>query len=335
MTFVSDILHVKEATLGVHFYSEHEILHKRDVVAATEQWYHDVVQSPHAHEFMEIVVVKTGTAVHRMRTGSSRISPGSVLVVRPGQWHAYDEPQGFRIWNLYIPTKTLGGELAALRSHPILAVFTSGAVTTAQLPASHLGPAGDVDDESSARVHSPSIVDLRTIEPYLEQLAQPAPSGERSLARLGLLLIVLDLLAPAFAFQKPGQSFSTRHPAVVAATELLDAAPEHQWALAELADRVHISGSYLCRLFTRELGISPLQYLERHRLELTAQLLLEGDLSISEISSYAGWSDTNYMARRFRAAHGMAPTRYRSEFQDRSKEMAVRLQQQRRPQPKT
>ena len=97
----------KARRLGVHFYSEHEILHKRDVVAATELWYHDVAQSPHAHEFMEIVVVKTGAAVHRMRSGASRISPGSVLVIRPGQWHAYDEPEDFRIWNLYIPTKTL------------------------------------------------------------------------------------------------------------------------------------------------------------------------------------------------------------------------------------
>ena len=319
--------------MGMHIYSEHEILEKRgkrDVVAATELWYHDVVQAAHAHEFMEIVTVKTGSAVHRTRTGSTKINPGSVLVIRPGQWHGYDEPQDFRIWNLYIPTKTLGGELAALRSHPVLAAFTSGTVTTAQLPSSLPGRTSG-SNGSPTVPGGPSVVDLRSIEPHLEQLAQPAPRGERSLGRLGLLLIVLDLLAPAFAFQKPGQTFPARHPAVVAATELLDAAPERPWTLAELTDQVHVSGSYLCRLFMRELGISPLQYLERHRLELTAELLLEGDLSISEISSYVGWSDTNYMARRFRAAHGMAPTRYRSEFQHRSKEMVYRLQRQWRP----
>jgi AraC family transcriptional regulator, L-rhamnose operon transcriptional activator RhaR len=321
--------------LGVHFYSEHEILHKRDVVAATELWYHDVAQSPHAHEFMEIVVVKTGGAVHRMRSGTSHISPGSVLVVRPGQWHAYDEPQDFRIWNLYIPTKTLAGELAALRSHPVLAAFTSGTVATARLPPSRPDLSRGTDNGTPALSSGSSIVDLMSIEPYLEQLAQPSPRAERSLTRLGLLLVVLDLLAPAFAFRKPGQSFPARHAAVIAATELLDAAPERPWTLAELAERVHTSGAYLCRLFSRELGISPLQYLERHRLELTAQLLLEGDLSISQISSYAGWSDTNYMARRFRAAHGMAPTRYRAEFQHRSKEMVYRLQQQGRSATKT
>lgn len=220
--------------MGVHFYSEHEILHKRDVVAATELWYHDVAQSPHAHEFMEIVVVKTGTAPHRMRSGSGHIGPGSVLVVRPGQWHAYDEPQDFRIWNLYIPTKTLAGELAALRSHPVLAAFTSGTIATARLPPSRPDLIRGADNGSSAVSSSSSMVDLRSIEPYLEQLAQPSPRAERSL-----------------------------------------------------------------------------------------------------ISSCAGWSDTNYMARRFRAAHGMAPTRYRAEFQHRSKEMAYRLQQQGRSGTKT
>ncbi len=102
---------------------------------------------------------------------------------------------------------------------------------------------------------------------YLKELAQPSRNAHRSLTRLGQLLVVLDHLAPALAFAKPGQALPETHPAVIAATELLDAAPEYPWTLAELAERVHISASYLCRLFTRELGISPLHYLERHRLE--------------------------------------------------------------------
>ena len=134
----------------------------------------------------------------------------------------------------------------------------------------------------------PSHVDLKALEPYLEDLAQTSADTGRSLARLGQLLVVLDMLAPAFAFPKPGQSLPTTHPAVIAATEELDAAPENAWTLADLAERVHVSQSYLCRLFMRELGISPLHYLERRRLELTAQLLLEGDLSINEIGAVAG-----------------------------------------------
>jgi AraC family L-rhamnose operon transcriptional activator RhaR len=311
----------------VHLYSEHLILRQRDVVAAAEQWDHDTPQRPHVHEFMEVVVVIGGTAVHRTRSGQSRIGAGAVLLVRPGQWHAYDDPRDLRIWNVYIPTQTLAGELAALRSHPVLAGFTSARVAT-RTSSQDAAPTSAGRRRSVPAPIEPSHVDLKALEPYLEDLAQPSVGTGRSLARLGQLLVVLDLMAPAFAFPKPGQNLPATHPAVIAATEELDAAPEHAWTLADLAERVHVSPSYLCRLFMRELGISPLHYLERRRLELTAQLLLEGDLSINEIGATAGWTDTNYMARRFRAAQGMSPSSYRSVFQRRSRRAGVMLQEQ-------
>ena len=293
-------------------YSERSILHERDVVAGAELWKHDDAQRAHVHEFMEIVIVKSGTAVHRMRSGSCPITTGSVLLVRPGQWHAYDDPRDLQIWNLYIPYKTLAVELTALRSHPVLAAFTSARVTAAGALAP--GPPGQARGHDGVGVPT---FEVGTIEPYLAELAQPSHPAGRSLSRLGHLLVVLDALAPAFRSLKPGQNVAPTHPAVIAATELLDSEPENPWSLADLAERVHVSTAYLCRLFTRELGISPLHYLERHRLELTAQLLMEGGMSMSQISSTAGWSDSNYMTRRFRAAHGMSPTRYREVFQRR------------------
>ena len=209
---------------------------------------------------------------------------------------------------MYIPTETLEGELAALRSHPVLAGFTSARVATTRSPSPHtVSLNGPGRGRPLAAPTEPSHVDLKALEPYLEDLARTSDGTGRSLARLGQLLVVLDMLAPAFAFPKPGQSLPATHPAVIAATEELDAAPDQAWTLADLAERAHVSPSYLCRLFMRELGISPLHYLERRRLELTAQLLLEGDLSINEIGSIAGWADANYMTRRFRSAQGMHP----------------------------
>jgi len=304
------------AARAVHVYSERFILHRRDVVAAAELWHHDTPQADHAHEFMEIVVVKSGSALHRMRTGSCRVGVGTVLVIRPGEWHAYDNPSAdFEIWNLYIPYKTLSGELASLRSHPVLAAFASARITAAGVPATGTAQLGANNDRKRHSSTGTSSVGLASFEQYLVELSKPSRRDDRSLTRLGQLLVVLDALAPTFTYVKPGQRFATTHPAVIAATELLDSAPEHGWALPELADKVHISSSYLCRLFTRELGISPLHYLERHRLELTAQLLLGGDMSMTQVSASAGWSDSNYMTRRFRAAYGMSPTRYREVFQ--------------------
>ena len=302
-----------QVSQSVHLYSERAVLHQRDVVASSELWHHDTPQRAHAHEFMEIVSVRTGTALHRMRTGVAPIATGSVLMIRPGQWHAYDDPCDFSIWNLYIPYKTLDKELTALRSHPVVAALMSARAAHGGLApreAAQRGPASAFDV-------APPTVDLARLEPLLAQLSRPPERPDRSLTRLGQLLMVLDELAHAFRAGPTGSSNTPTHPAVIAATELLDNAPNRAWTLRELADGVHVSTSYLCRLFTRELGISPLHYVERHRLEHTAQLLLEGDLSVGEISVTTGWSDSNYMSRRFRSTFGMSPTRYRQVFQSR------------------
>lgn len=245
-----------------------------------------------------------------MRTGVGPVAAGSVLTIRPGQWHAYDNLHDFSIWNLYIPYKTLEKELTALRSHPVVAALMSARTA-------HSGLAPREAPQSAAGVGEAPVVDVARLEPLLEQLSRPPQRPDRSLTRLGQLLMVLDELAPAFGAKTTGAPNTPTHSAVLAATELLDNAPTRAWTLRELADGVHVSSSYLCRLFTRELGISPLHYLERHRLEHTAQLLLEGDLSVGEISVTTGWSDSNYMSRRFRSTFGMSPTRYRQVFQSR------------------
>ena len=170
----------------MHLYSEHVILRQRDVVAAAEHWSHDTPQLPHVHEFMEIVVVVAGTAVHRTRSGSSRISVGTALLVRPGQWHAYDDPKDFQIWNVYIPTETLGGELAGLRSHPVLAAFTSASVATGRAPGpGSSGSRRPYRDRAQPAFSGASTIDLKALEPYLEDSrealsrhrSEPRPAG--------------------------------------------------------------------------------------------------------------------------------------------------------------
>lgn len=267
----------------------------------------------HGHAFMELVLVKSGSGLHRTYFGSSRISPGAVRLVRPGQWHCYDQPKELLVWNVYIAPGTLAGELTALRANPFVAPLVTGSTA-----ASRAKVAAGAQRRTADRMRSPRPgrglpgIEVTRIEQHLQALgSRPTSSTADSLARLGHLLVVLSHVMPTVARLQDEQLRSV-HPAVTAATDLMHAHPEEQWTLRSLAQLVHTSEHYLCRCFTRELGISPLRYLDRHRLELAAQLLLESDLPISVISTRVGIRDPSYMARRFRAAHGMAPSQYRS-----------------------
>jgi AraC family L-rhamnose operon transcriptional activator RhaR len=310
-----------------------EAIPRADAAIAAERIAVTAALPAHGHGFLELAVVASGTGVHRTQSGARRIGRGEVVLIRPGQWHAYDDPDGLVVWNLYIAARTLTAELAVLRSDPLVAALVSAKIAEADggaaggpvreqpdsgqiLTPVTAGPACGPPDGPAAREPArPAAASPEIIERYLDALAAPPDGGAGDgLMRLGNLLAVLAHLVPVLLARSPGQVPRSPHPAVMAATDLFHADPARPWNLPELARQVHLSAPHLCRCFVRDLGLSPLRYLERYRLELAAELLLSSDLTISQISSRVGLADPNYLARRFRAAHGFTPSRYRAAF---------------------
>ena len=307
-----------------------EAIPRADAAIAAERIAVTAALPAHGHGFLELAVVASGTGVHRTQSGARLIGRGEVVLIRPGQWHAYDDPDGLVVWNLYIAARTLTAELAVLRSDPLVAALVSAKIAEADGdgtggPAREQRASGQIltpvtarrppDGPGERRLARPPAASPEIIERYLAALAAPPDGGAGDgLMRLGNLLAVLAHLVPVLLARSPGQIPRSPHPAVMAATDLFHADPARPWNLPELARQVHLSAPHLCRCFVRDLGISPLRYLERYRLERAAELLLSSDLTISQISSRVGLADPNYLARRFRAAHGFTPSRYRAAF---------------------
>lgn len=82
--------------------------------------------------------------------------------------------------------------------------------------------------------------------------------------------------------------------------------PISRWQVAEAA---HVSEDYLSRVFHKEMGLSPWEYLSCHRIALASELLLQGSLSINEVASRTGFSDQAYFCRVFRKIKGFAPSK--------------------------
>ena len=81
--------------------------------------------------------------------------------------------------------------------------------------------------------------------------------------------------------------------------------------VTEIADRVHVSGEHLSRLFTRQFGIPISEYLRRYRLNESKRLLLEG-ASVTEACYGVGFANISHFIRCFRAYVGMTPAKYRA-----------------------
>ncbi len=71
-----------------------------------------------------------------------------------------------------------------------------------------------------------------------------------------------------------------------------------------------MSERHLNRCFVQETGLAPGSYLNRYRIQKARCLLLEQDLSITEVMGSVGFSDSSYFTRVFRREVGMSPSEY-------------------------
>ncbi|GAT68202.1 araC family transcriptional regulator [Planomonospora sphaerica] len=78
--------------------------------------------------------------------------------------------------------------------------------------------------------------------------------------------------------------------------------------LAELAAVANLSPRGLSRAFTATVGITPLEYRQRLRLELAARLLAETGLTVEAVSARCGFRDVRHFRRLFTARYGMPPS---------------------------
>lgn len=100
---------------------------------------------------------------------------------------------------------------------------------------------------------------------------------------------------------------------VVTAVGLLRPRLAEPWTLDALADEVHLSRSQLARSFAVTVGMSPMAYLRKMRVERMARLLASTDLSIAEAAHSVGWTNQFHASQTFHVAYGVSPTEYRRQ----------------------
>jgi transcriptional regulator GlxA family with amidase domain len=85
--------------------------------------------------------------------------------------------------------------------------------------------------------------------------------------------------------------------------------------LARVAREFHVSTRSLLRRFSQEAGTSPLQYVQRLRVERAKQLLESTDLRLYEIARQVGYADQAAFRKVFGAHTDTTPSSYRQRFQ--------------------
>ena len=85
-------------------------------------------------------------------------------------------------------------------------------------------------------------------------------------------------------------------------------------SLSEIASRYGYSEDYTIKLFKKEYGTTPYQYLIKKRLQEAEHLLLSTTMSVEEISRSVGYNDFSTFYRDFKKRFGQSPSEVRQKL---------------------
>ncbi|PWV90600.1 AraC-like protein [Paenibacillus cellulosilyticus] len=82
--------------------------------------------------------------------------------------------------------------------------------------------------------------------------------------------------------------------------------------LEDIAQRLHLSKSYVSRLFQQETGGNLSEYITARRIKQACRLLQNSSHAVERISEEVGYPNVSYFIRLFKKVVGTTPLKYRS-----------------------
>lgn len=89
----------------------------------------------------------------------------------------------------------------------------------------------------------------------------------------------------------------------------MDHAQPHR--LDELAAQFNVSSRTLARRFVAATGLTPMQFLQRHRLQVARRLLESTSYPVEQVAHRCGFSSATVLGRAFKEHYGRSPLQFR------------------------
>ncbi len=132
--------------------------------------------------------------------------------------------------------------------------------------------------------------------------------------RCELVLSALgELISSYMVVYRSNSEFS--EPVEQIRTMILHSYAQPDFALDEFIQKLPFHYDYLRKLFKKEIGVTPLEYMTRLRMKKASTMLTAqgaNDYSVAEIARLCGYDDALYFSRVFKKTYGVSPSVYAS-----------------------
>lgn len=81
--------------------------------------------------------------------------------------------------------------------------------------------------------------------------------------------------------------------------------------LSDIADACNTSSTECCRIFKKQVGQSPMEYVMKYRIKKSLEYLADDNLSIMQVAENVGFDSHSYYTKIFRSIMKLTPKEYR------------------------
>ena len=249
-----------------------------------------------SHDFWELCYVEEGDAAVFLSDSQMLLKRGQLLLIAPGTEHYYRSDRGNRTKVFVVCFGSYSQELKTLAERVFL------------------------PDTDKQRVLREVISESRKTffmneKELLETVEHPNFGGQQMIIIL-LEYLVIGLLRQLSEKESAGIVFlSSENFHADLVKVILEYFREHlgeKLSLEDICTKVNYSRSFLCKTFKEQTGETLAACFQKMKILEAERLLLNTDLSASEIAGSLGFPETKYFSEVFKKQTGMTPTACRS-----------------------
>ena len=247
------------------------------------------------------------------------VEAGEVIVFTKGDPHVMSSSPGMRAEA--VPARAL--DAATLSQLPFFLNYGGDGPVSAKLVCGFL--ACDAQPFNPLLDNLPPVIkagdsegsDARWLGQFIRlatmESSDKRAGGESVLAKLSELMFI-EVVRRHLAGLPPEQAgwlAGLRDPFVGKALSLMHARPEHDWTIETLAKDVGLSRSVLAERFADLVGLPPIQYLAKWRMQIASGLLSRGNTNIARVAAEIGYASEAAFSRAFKKMVGVPPSDWR------------------------
>ena len=84
--------------------------------------------------------------------------------------------------------------------------------------------------------------------------------------------------------------------------------------LSDLAELAQVNEKYLCRFFKEYTGQTPIDYINRLRVDRACYEMSVTGMNVTEAAFECGFNELSYFSKMFKKYKGIAPGEYRKRY---------------------